>query len=64
MRPRRDTSTLLGGIQAIFLTNNVWVIVIMTIILDTETKYISTYRLLVLNHTEKFYSPSDETGVA
>ncbi len=60
MMPRQNTctSTLLRGIQVIFLTNNVWIIVIMTTILDTETEYIlSPYRSLALNDTETVSFP-------
>ncbi len=35
------THTILRRIQAIFLTNNLWVIIITTIILDTETEYVN-----------------------
>ena len=58
MWPRQNTSTLLRGIQVIFLTNNVWIIVIMTTILDTETECIlRTYRSLALNDTETVSFP-------
>ena len=41
----RYTSSVLPGIQAIVVTNNLWVIIIMStrIILDTETKYINIH---------------------
>ena len=53
MRPEQNTSTLLGGIQVIFLTKNVRIIVFMTTILGTETEYIlSTYRSQAVSDIE------------
>ena len=52
-----DTTT---GHPAIFLTNNLWVIIILTIILDTETKYMHIPLSGTERRTNSFIPPSDE----
>ena len=52
-----DTIT---GHPAIFLTNNLWIIIILTIILDTETKYMHIPLSGTERHRSSFIPPSDE----